>query len=89
MTPHAGNHSTRPKVSRSIEAMSGTGDRMTRDELIHLATKRRLYNDERMAELESITSKLQKQMKSKKQVKEEIEWAKAGTRKAVAAMLKQ
>jgi len=62
---------------------------MTRDELIRLATKRRLYDDERMAELKSITSKLQKQMKSRKQVKEEIEWAKAGTRKAVAEMLKQ
>ena len=89
MTPHAGNHSTRPKVSRRIESMSGTGDRMTRDELIRLATKRRLYNDERMAELESITSKLQKQMKTRKQVKEEIEWAKAGTRKAVAEKLKR
>jgi hypothetical protein len=89
MTPHAGNHSTGPKVSRRIESMSGTGDRMTRNELIRLATKRRLYNDERMAELESITSKLQKQMKTRKQVKEEIEWAKAGTRKAVAEKLKR
>jgi hypothetical protein len=89
VTPHAGNHSTRPKVSRRIEVLSGAGERMTRDELIRLATKRRLYDDERMAELKSITSKLQKQMKSRKQVKEEIEWAKAGTRKAVAAMLKQ
>ena len=89
MTPHAGNHSTRPKVSRRIEALSGTGERMTRDELIRLATKRRLYDDERLAELESITTKLQKQMKSRKQVKEEIEWAKAGTRKAVAEMLNE
>jgi hypothetical protein len=89
MTPRAWNHSTRPKVSRHIEVLSGTGERVTRDELIRLATKRRLYNDERMAELESITSRLQKQTKSRKQVKEEIEWAKAGARKAVAAMLKQ
>jgi hypothetical protein len=40
-------------------------------------------------ELEAIVSKLQKQTKSRKQVTDEIEWAKAGTRKAVAKMLKK
>jgi hypothetical protein len=42
-----------------------------------------------MDELKAIASKLQKQTKGRKQVKEEIEWAKAGTGKAVAEMLKQ
>jgi hypothetical protein len=36
-----------------------------------------------------MTSRLQKQTKSRKQVEEEIEWAKAGTRKAVTEMLKE
>ncbi len=40
------------------------------------------------SELGAIISRLQRQTKSRKQVKEEIEWAKAGTRKAVAKTLK-
>src|SRR5271155_2796260 len=47
------------------------------------------YDTERMAELRAISCKLQKQTKSRKQVEEEIEWAKAGTRKAVSEMLKE
>ena len=40
-------------------------------------------------EFNSIIAKLQKQTKSRKQVEEEKEWAKAGTRKAVSKMLKE
>jgi hypothetical protein len=36
----------------------------------------------------ALISKLQNQTENKKQVKEEIEWAKTGTRKAVAKMLR-
>ena len=48
-----------------------------------------LYSEDRMSGLKAISSKLQKRTKSRKQVKEEIGWARADTRKAVAKMLKQ
>jgi uncharacterized protein YuzE len=43
----------------------------------------------RACDLKSIAFKLQKQTSSRKQVEEEIEWAKAGTRKAISEVLKE
>ena len=59
------------------------GEYASKSEFIRSAIKQALYSEERIGELKTITSKLQRQTKSRKQVKEEIEWAKAGTRKAV------
>jgi|GEM_PF-5667117 len=77
------------KDSERIEMLVEAGEYASKSEFIRFAIKRTLYSEERMGELKAITSKLQKQTKSRKQVKEEIEWAKGGTRKAVAEMLKQ
>jgi Arc/MetJ-type ribon-helix-helix transcriptional regulator len=77
------------KDSERIEMLVEAGEYASKSEFIRFAIKRTLYSEERMGEFKAITSKLQKQTKSRKQVKEEIEWAKAGTRKAVAEMLKQ
>jgi Arc/MetJ-type ribon-helix-helix transcriptional regulator len=86
--PHACNGLPQRKDSASIEMLVEAGEYASKSELIRFAIKQALYSEERMDELKSITSKLQKQTKSRKQVKEEIEWAKAGTRKAVSEMLK-
>jgi Arc/MetJ-type ribon-helix-helix transcriptional regulator len=65
------------------------GEYASKSEFIRFAIKQALYSEERMGELKSTTSKLQKQTKSREQVEEEIEWAKADTRKAVSEMLKE
>jgi uncharacterized protein YuzE len=49
----------------------------------------RTRGSRRAGDLKSIASKLQKQTSSRKQVEEEIEWAKAGTRKAISEVLKE
>jgi Arc/MetJ-type ribon-helix-helix transcriptional regulator len=77
------------KDSERIEMLVEAGEYASKSEFIRFAIKQALYSDERMGELRSITSRLQKQTKSRKQVKEEVEWAKAGTRKAVSEMLKE
>ena len=77
------------KDSERIEMLVEAGEYASKSEFIRFAIKQALYSEERIGELKAITSKLQKQTKSRKQVREEIEWAKAGTRKAVAGMLKQ
>jgi Arc/MetJ-type ribon-helix-helix transcriptional regulator len=77
------------KDSQRIEMLVEAGEYASKSEFIRFAIKQALYSDERMGELRSITSRLQKQTKSRKQVKEEVEWAKAGTRKAVSEMLKE
>jgi uncharacterized protein YuzE len=56
---------------------------------VDLDNPSRQKGSRRTREIRSMTSRLQKQTKSKKQVDEEIEWAKAGTRKAVTTMLKE
>jgi len=75
------------KDSERIRLLVEAGEYASKSEFIRFAIKQALYSEERMGELKSITSKLQK--KSRKQVEEEIEWAKADTRKAVSEMLKE
>jgi Arc/MetJ-type ribon-helix-helix transcriptional regulator len=75
------------KDSERIEILVNAGEYASKSEFIRFAIKQALYSEQRMGELKSISSKLQKQTKSRKQVREEIEWAKAGTRKAVAKMV--
>jgi Arc/MetJ-type ribon-helix-helix transcriptional regulator len=75
------------KDSERIEILVNAGEYASKSEFIRFAIKQALYSERRMGELKSISSKLQKQTKSRKQVREEIEWAKAGTRKAVAKMV--
>jgi len=77
------------KDSERIEMLVEAGEYASKSEFIRFAIKQALYSEERIAELKAITSKLQKQTRSRKQVREEIVWAKAGTRKAVGEMLKQ
>ena len=77
------------KDSEKIEILVEAGEYASKSEFIRFAIKQALYSEERIGELKAITSKLQKQPKTKKQVKDEIEWAKAGTRKAVSEMLKE
>ena len=77
------------KDSQRIEMLVEAGEYASKSEFIRFAIKQALYSEERMGELRSITSKLQKQTKSRKQVEEEIEWAKAGTRKAVSEILRE
>lgn len=76
------------KDSERIEMLVEAGEYASKSEFIRSAIKQALYSDERIGELKAITSRLQKQTRSRKQVKDEIEWAKAGTRKAVAETLK-
>ena len=77
------------KDSERIEVLVQAGEYASKSEFIRFAIKQALYSDDRMEEFKAISSKLQKQTKSRKQVKEETEWAKAGTRKTVEKMLKQ
>lgn len=77
------------KDSERIEMLVEAGEYASKSEFIRFAIKQALYSEERIGELKAITSKLQKQTRSRKQVREEIEWAKAGTRKAVSEMLKE
>jgi uncharacterized protein YuzE len=56
---------------------------------VDLDAPSRQKGSRRTGKLRSMTSRLQKQTKCRKQVEEEIEWAKAGTRKAVTEMLKE
>jgi Arc/MetJ-type ribon-helix-helix transcriptional regulator len=77
------------KDSEKIEMLVEAGEYASKSEFIRFAIKQALYSEERIGELKAITSKLQKQSRTKKQVKEEIEWAKAGTRKVVSEMLKE
>jgi Arc/MetJ-type ribon-helix-helix transcriptional regulator len=77
------------KDSERIEILVQAGEYASKSEFIRFAIKQALYSDDRMDELKAISSKLQKQTKSRKQLKKEIEWARAGTRKTVAKMLKQ
>jgi len=75
------------KDSQRIEMLVEAGEYATKSEFIRFAIKQMLYGEERLGRLEATTSKLQKQTKSRKQIDEEVEWAKAGTRKAVSEML--
>lgn len=88
MMPHARNGSTRHEDPERSEIAVKAGQDTSKSELIRLATMRALYDEERIGRLNATTSKLQKRTKSKKQVDEEIEWAKAGTRITVSKMLK-
>lgn len=72
------------KDSERIEMLVEAGEYASKSEFIRFAIKQALYSDERIGELKAITSRLQKQTRSTKQVKDEIEWAKVGTRMAVA-----
>jgi len=66
-----------------IEALVNAGEYATKSEFIRFAVKQLLYSEQRIGKLESATSRLQNQTKSRKQVEKEIEWAKAGTRKTL------
>ncbi len=77
------------KDSDRIAMLVEAREYATKSEFIRFAIKQALYNEQRIGELKAVTSNLQKQTKSRKQVEEEIKWAKAGTRKAVSDMLKE
>ncbi len=77
------------KDLQRIETLVEAGEYATKSEFIRFAIKQMLYSEERIGRLEATTSKLQKQTKNRKQIEKEIEWAKAGTRRAVSEMLKK
>ena len=68
------------KDSERIVMLVQAGEYASKSEFIRFAIKQTLYSEERMGELKAISSKLQKQTKGRKQIKEETEWAKVGTR---------
>jgi Arc/MetJ-type ribon-helix-helix transcriptional regulator len=72
------------KDMERIEILVNAGEYATKSEFIRFAVKQLLYSEQRVGKLEAATSKLQKQTKSRRQVEREIEWAKAGTRKAIS-----
>ena len=69
------------KDSEKIEMLVEAGEYTSKSEFIRFAIKQALYSEERVGELKAITSRLQNQTKSRKQVDKEIEEAKAETRK--------
>ncbi len=77
------------KDLQRIEMLVEAGEYATKSEFIRFAIKQMLYGEERICRLEAATAKLRKQTKSRKQINEEVEWAKAGTRKTVSQMLKK
>jgi len=64
-----------------IETLIKAGEYTTKNEFVRFAVKQLLYSEERMARFEKAASRLQKQTKSKKQVREEVEEAKAEMRR--------
>ena len=67
-----------------IETLVGAGEYATKSEFIRFAVKQLLYSDERMGRLGAVASRLQRQTKSRRQIRREVEEAKAETRRAVA-----
>jgi Arc/MetJ-type ribon-helix-helix transcriptional regulator len=75
---------TRAKDLARIENLIKAGEYTTKNEFIRFAVKQLLYGEERMTKLEAVASELQRQTKGREQVKEEIEEAKAETRKILS-----
>ena len=57
------------KDSQRIEMLVEAGEYATKSEFIRFAIKQMLYGEERLGRLEATTSKLQKQTKSRKQIR--------------------
>jgi Arc/MetJ-type ribon-helix-helix transcriptional regulator len=72
------------KDSEKIEMLVEAGEYASKSEFIRFAIKQALYSEEKIGELRAITLRLQKQTKSRKQVEEEIDEAKAETRKLLS-----
>jgi Arc/MetJ-type ribon-helix-helix transcriptional regulator len=72
------------KDSEKIEMLVEAGEYASKSEFIRFAIKQALYSEERIGELKAITSKLQKQTKNRKQIDEEVEEAKAETRRLLS-----
>jgi Arc/MetJ-type ribon-helix-helix transcriptional regulator len=73
--------------SERIRMLVEAGEYASKSEFIRFAIKQTLYSDERIGGLKAVSSRLQKQTKNRRQVEEEVEWAKAGTRRTVSKML--
>ena len=72
------------KDSEKIEMLVEAGEYASKSEFIRFAIKQALYSEEKIGELKAITSKLQKQTKNRKQIDEEVEEAKAETRRLLS-----
>ncbi|MBI2183590.1 MAG: ribbon-helix-helix protein, CopG family [Thaumarchaeota archaeon] len=74
------------KDLKRIETLVKAGEYTTKSEFIRFAVKQLLYSQERVKTLEEMTSRLQRQTKSRKDVEREIEDAKEGTRRLISKM---
>jgi len=68
-----------------IETLVKAGEYATKSEFIRFAVKQLLYSDERMGRFREVASNLQRRTRSRKQIRREVEEAKAETRRAIAA----